>query len=59
MHAQKVCDVVQRDADILLWSRDLTLEELETADGLAEKNKKRIRRWVAKDRQSVPGAKEE
>ena len=41
--------VVQRDADILWWSREPTLEEGTAATGHAEKNKKRIKRWVAKD----------
>ena len=44
----KLCEVVQRDADILWWSRDPTLETSEDADGYATKNSKRIRRWIDK-----------
>jgi hypothetical protein len=44
----KLCEVVQRDADILWWSRDPTLETCEDADGNATKNTKRIRRWMDK-----------
>ena len=29
----KLCEVVQRDADVLWWSRDPTLETSEDADG--------------------------
>ena len=42
-------EVVQRDANILWWSRDPTLELLEGQDGTASKNMKRVRRWVAKN----------
>ena len=44
----KLCEVVQRDADILWWSRDPTLEPCEDADGNATKATKRIRRWMDK-----------
>eukprot|EP00966_Prymnesium_polylepis_P127685 2952439-Prymnesium_polylepis.2 len=44
----KLCEVVQRDADILWWSRDPTLETSEDTDGYATKNSKRIRRWMDK-----------
>ena len=44
----KLCEVVQRDADILWWSRDPTLETCKDADGNAMKNTKRIRRWMDK-----------
>jgi|EP00966_Prymnesium_polylepis_P301651 hypothetical protein len=44
----KLCEVVQRDADILWWSRDPTLEISEDAEGYATKNTKRIKRWMDK-----------
>ena len=44
---KKVCAVVQKDADILWWSKDPILEILSNDDGTAAKNTKRIRRWVA------------
>ena len=42
-------EAIQRDANILWWSRDPTLELLENQDGSAARNMKRIRRWVAKN----------
>ena len=40
-------DIVQKDADILWWSREPKLEPASN-NGIAEKNLKRIRRWVAR-----------
>ena len=42
-------EAVQRDANILWWSKDPTLEIMENQDGSAARNMKRIRRWVAKN----------
>ena len=41
--------IVQKDADILWWSRDPILEVTNDGQGIAQKNSKRIRRWVNKD----------
>ena len=58
--SKAITEVVQKDADVLWWAREPTLEEemsragaeawdkCSTTQGdLIEKNKKRIRRWVA------------
>ena len=44
--SKSICAIVQKDADILWWSRDPTLD---LTQDVAEKNSKRIRRWCAKD----------
>ena len=46
---KNTAEIVQRDANILWWSRDPTLEVMENQDGTAGKNMKRVRRWVAKN----------
>jgi hypothetical protein len=47
-------EVVQRDADILWWSKDPAIQVIEDAQGNIEKNPKRIRRWVAKNTAIAP-----
>ena len=49
----KMCEVVQRDADVLWWSRYPTLEIGVDASGKAKKMDKRVRRWM--DRRSAVG----
>ena len=49
-----MCAIVQKDADVLSWSREPQLETGLSAKGEAEKNSKRIRRWVAKDTAIAP-----
>ena len=46
---KSAAEIVQRDANILWWSRDPTLEVMENQYGTAGENMKRIRRWVAKN----------
>eukprot|EP00966_Prymnesium_polylepis_P088623 2050814-Prymnesium_polylepis.1 len=43
-----MCEVVQRDADVLWWSRDPTLEMGVDAAGRAKKIDKRVRRLMNK-----------
>jgi len=47
--SKRTIQIVQKDADILWWSRDPILEDLTDDQGNATRNQKRVRRWVNKD----------
>ena len=51
---KRMCATVQKDADVLSWSREPQLETGLNANGEAEKNGKRIRRWVARETAIAP-----
>ena len=52
--SKRMCEMIQKDADVLSWSRDPQLETGLHANGEAEENEKRIRRWIAKDTAIAP-----
>jgi hypothetical protein len=47
--SKRTTQIVQKDADVLWWSRDPILEDLTDDQGNATRNQKRVRRWVNKD----------
>ena len=54
--SKKMAEVIQKDADVMLWARDPTMQAAEDGTGMAQKDTRRIRRWVAKDTAIAPVA---